>query len=990
MGVESTLEALLNDVRYGYVDKTTVSRRSAIPQVVLNTDASSMLRTIREELKTCKTFSFSVAFVSTRAIALLKQELVEFGGEGRIVTSDYLGFNRPEAFAELGNLQQLGIDSRLHRDVAYHPKGYIFGHDDYVTAILGSSNLTESALVRNHEWNLKVSAARGSALADELAMLVDRQLADSAPITDEWLKAYTIAYRERGATEALGVRPPSRIDFFTPDSHGSSSIVQSEPEHDPQRDSEPKPLLTPNTMQQEALAALDATRGSGKSRAIVISATGTGKTVLSALDVQNVNPRRMLFIVHREQVLDRAIAEYQYVLGATRDQFGKIGGGSSEASHKYVFATVQTLSRPDVLSSIPRDAFDYVLIDEVHRAGADSYARVLEHFQPQFLLGMTATPERSDGFNVFELFNFNVPYEIRLNRALEDGMLSPFHYYGVADAAFEDGSTASIDTGLSRLVSRARVEHVIEALERYGQAGVEPRGLIFCSRKEEARSLSAQLNESEFRGRRLRTVALTGEDSVENREAAVLELEAGELDYVLTVDVFNEGVDIPSINQVVMLRQTQSSIIFVQQLGRGLRLHEGKEYLVVIDFIGNYANNFLIPIALFGDESLNKESLRKSLLSAEESGVLPGLSSVRFDRVSQQRILESITATKLDSLQHLKSSIELMRNRLGEFPQLGDFLRFESVDPVLLATRHHNYPALLERLFRHESGLSPREHAALSLISSEMLAAKRPHELIVVKELLAHGAMSVEDLVSSFEHAGAAASAEHVESALRTLTLEFHTEGERKRYGDAIAVREGNRVELTHEFSTSYSKSDHFSRAVEDVLDTGLRLVAQRYDSHLPFTPGRQYSRKDACRLLLWNSNSSSTIYGYRVERATQTCPIFVTYHKDDSITASTAYEDELLDRRTMKWYTRSRRTLASDEVAAIVSNNVDVHVFAKKDDAEGSDFYYLGQARSSDAEQTTMPDDSGEQLNVVWMNLRFGSAIEPGVYDYFHPVVMD
>ena len=182
------------------------------------------------------------------------------------------------------------------------------------------------------------------------------------------------------------------------------------------------------------------------------------------------------------------------------------------------------------------------------------------------------------------------------------------------------------------------------------------------------------------------------------------ELEAGELDYILTVDVFNEGVDIPSVNQVIMLRQTQSAIVFVQQLGRGLRLASGKDYLVVIDFIGNYTNNFLIPIALFGDESLNRESLRERLNETVEGGALPGLSSVSFDEISRERILSSISQTQLDSMSNLKNALLAMRNRVGGVPKLWDFYRFQSVDPVLLATKREHYPALVQRPASHRFG----------------------------------------------------------------------------------------------------------------------------------------------------------------------------------------------------------------------------------------------------------------------------------------------
>ena len=265
--------------------------------------------------------------------------------------------------------------------------------------------------------------------------------------------------------------------------------------------------------------------------------------------------------------------------------------------------------------------------------------------------------------------------------------------------------------------------------------------------------------ECELDGRALRTVALTGDDSIAVREQRVAELQAGELDYLLTVDIFNEGVDIPRVNQVVMLRQTQSAIVFVQQLGRGLRLAEGKDYLVVIDVIGNYTNNFLIPIALFGDESLNRESLREKLNETVEGGVLPGLSSVSFDEVSRDRILRSIEATSLDSMRRLKSALEAMRHRVGGVPKLWDFYRFESVDPVLLATKVEHFPRLVQRLLRVDADLSASASRALSLLSHEVLAAKRLHEYVVLRLLRERASVTRPEIATAFADAGLVSSA---------------------------------------------------------------------------------------------------------------------------------------------------------------------------------------------------------------------------------------
>lgn len=986
MSVEDYFSGLIEgDVRFGFLDGRAHSKRKFNPEVVLNTGSTSMLRTLREELKRCDAFSFSVAFVSPRAIALLKQELVEFAGKGTIVTSDYLGFNSPHAFSELYALAKLGIDPRLHSQTAFHPKGYIFEYEDSVTAILGSSNLTESALAQNHEWNLKVSAARGSDLANQLLELAADQQRQSAPLSQQWIDAYALSYAARKFQPTMSSRlvDPALLgrDQF-PSEVAPVALSTATPQPTPSSG------IVPNAMQQEALLSIATMRNDGDRKAIVISATGTGKTILSALDVRAVDPRRMLFIVHREQILDKAITEFKRVLGATASEFGKLSGGEKSTDARYLFATVQTLSQPDVLAQFEPGAFDYVLIDEVHRAGAKSYERVLGHFEPEFLLGMTATPERPDGFNVFELFDFNVPYEIRLSKALESDMLAPFHYYGVADVEFDDGTTTNVETDLGELASRVRVDHILTALDTYTQAGIAPRGLMFCSRKREAHALSEELNRSTFRGRLLNTVALTGDDSIDERERVVARLEAGEIDYVLTVDVFNEGVDIPSVNQVVMLRQTQSSIVFVQQLGRGLRKHTGKEYLVVIDFIGNYANNYLIPVALFGDESLNKESLRQSLIDAEERGVLPGLSSVRFDRVSQARVLNSIAVNSLDSLAHLKSAIEMLRNRLGAIPSLGDFLRFESVDPMILATKVGSYPALISKLFKTDHGMSEAQLRALSLLSQEVLSAKRPLELKLLRHLIDRGASSRQELAVELGSGGKSAYAADVMSAARSLQMDFYTKQEQARYVDGLVVTTGDGFSLEPEFLRWMREGSAFATAVEDLLDTGFKLVARRYDPTRPFTRGRQYSRKDACRLLGWESNRAAVVFGYKIDPDTMTCPIFVTHDKSEDVSASTAYEDELLDRSTMRWYTKSKRTLDSTQEALIAANKVAIHVFAKKDDADGSGHFYFGEAIARDAVETHMRGDDGATFSVVRMDLHFKEPIDQGVYDYFHPVV--
>lgn len=961
------------ETEFGYLLESSLVPHNLNPEIVLNNENSSVLRVLRRELKHAERFLFSVAFVTPRALALLKQELVDFGGSGTIVTSDYLGFNSPSVFKELKALEKIGVSSRVHSSKAFHAKGYIFRRPDRSVALFGSANLTESALVANLEWNIKVSGSPESNLSRQLDELEIEQLENSRDITPEWIAEY----------EARP-RPTTVWTPGTPTEPGLVTVTTPEPRS-------VRPRFQPNAMQREALSSIEMLRAQGKRKALVISATGTGKTALAAFHVGMVNPERFLFIVHREQILDRAIDEFTNLLGLAEHEVGKLAGGKKQTDKRFVFATIQSLSRPDVLAGIEPDAYDYVVVDESHHVGAETYRRVLTHMRPGFTLGLTATPERSDQSDVFELFDYNVAYEIRLQAALEADMLAPFHYYGVADVEFEDGTTTDDATSVERLASRLRAEHVVKNLEIYGHGGLPPKGLIFCSRVEEATALSAELNNLRLHGRPLRTVALSGMHSVDERLETVARLERGELDYILTVDIFNEGVDIPTVNQIVMLRQTKSAIVFVQQLGRGLRKAPSKDYTIVIDFIGNYTNNYLIPIALFGDNSQDKESLRRRLIEAEERGVLANISSIRFDRIAQKRVLEAVADTKLDSAALLKPALEAMRSRLGRVPRLVDFAASDSTDPVVLATSTKHYPELLRRTLRVDNTLTENQSRLLDFLGNEVLAAKRLAETEVLALLLDGVPRTLDQIVDEITSSEPEQLREEVASALRTLDFAFLTEPERSRYGkDPLVLQVDGRYRLNEEHRAAVSLGGALFDEVQDILGTARLVIPAKYGAGQPFVVGRQYTRKDASRLLRWESNRQGVIFGYKVDYGTMTCPIFINYRKSEHVSASTRYEDELIDPQTLVWFTRNNQTLDSPDVKVIAGNEVALDVLIRKNENDGIGYFFLGRATASEAFQTQMPGKEGRLLPVVRMTLRLGSPIPQGLFDYFEPSITD
>ncbi|PIC99375.1 DUF3427 domain-containing protein [Sporosarcina sp. P29] len=956
------LEASLHK---GFVNKEHNQSGSYKPELLVNssTKNTTVLSSIQNELRHCEQFLFSVAFITESGLATLKSlfyDLHKRGVNGRIITSTYLYFNQPKVFRELLNIPN--VEVRLTEKEGFHSKGYIFQQGDQYSLIVGSSNLTAHALQVNYEWNVKLTSHRDGEIVYHFKDQFEDVWSDANVLTEEWIEHYETVYQEHAD------RASAAQVFEHPSAYQTNAIEQAL-------------VIKPNKMQQAALASIEAVRANGQDKGLVISATGTGKTYLSAFDVRKFAPKRMLFIVHREQILKKAMQDFKQVLGGIDEDFGVYIGANRQSDKKYVFASIQTLSKPENLRDFDPQDFDYILIDEVHKAGAASYLRVIDYFSPKFLMGMTATPERTDDFNIYKLFDYNIAYEIRLQEALEEDMLCPFHYFGVTD--FEiDGELIGDHTVLSKLVTDERVEHVIEKISYYSHAGNQVKGLMFCSRKEEARELSKELN---LRG--YRTVALTGDDSYEERMRRVDQLEKGELDYILTVDIFNEGIDIPSINQVVMLRQTQSSIIFIQQLGRGLRKDRNKPFVTVIDFIGNYANNYLIPIALSGDRSMNKDTVRRNM---KDTSYIKGVSTINFEEVAQKRIFNAINSSNLTSLKILKEAYQDLRNKIGRVPYLYDFIEQHSIDPVVIINKHTSYFDFLLKVASKEDPIqtiTPYENQVLTMFSIELINGKRMHEVVLAEMLLSKGSVHVDEFIYELETTGCQVDEDTIESVTRIFNLSFFTQNAQTKYGNqAIITMDHNQVFTFNEKIQQSIEDDSYAVfLIADVLRSA-KEKSKVYDCANKLTLHAKYSRKDVCKLLNWQADESSTMYGYKTKHGT--CPIFVTYHKHGEVEASVDYGDEFINPELFKWYTRSNRTLRSNEVQTIIQakeKEIDIHLFVKKDDDEGTDFYYLGKGLPDQQSvvEDHMIDGKGKCLPVVHMNMVMEYPVENTLYDY-------
>ena len=597
------------------------------------------------------------------------KELEKKGIKGEILTTNYLNFSEPRALKKLNSLSNITLkmyDVEAAKE-GFHTKGYIFRKEEIYRIIIGSSNITSSALTSNREWNTRViSTEKGEVARSILKEFHELWHSEYALEFEEFYEIYQERYK----------------------------IIKNQREiaHSDEFPSIEKYRLQPNSMQVAFIVNLKKIIESGEKRALLISATGTGKTYASAFAMRELGYKRVLFLVHRGQLARQTKKSYQKILDKNISM-GLVGAGCSEYEADYVFATVQTLNRDEHLHKYNPEAFECIILDEAHHSSADTYQKVMNYFKPKLWLGMTATPDKRDddiaGRNIYEIFNHQIAYEIRLQQAMEENMLCPFHYFGISDVSMVNDKQLKArklkEIDFNQLTGNERVRHIIEQAEYYGYSGDRVKGLIFCSRIDESEELSQKFNAAGFR-----TTALNGSASDEERTEAFERLAMDEedaaeemqpLDYIFSVEILNEGVDIVEVNQVIMLRPTESPIVFIQQLGRGLRKAKGKEYVVVLDFIGNYNNNFMIPVALSGDRTYNQDIIKKYVISG--NATIPGASTVHFDEIAKNKIFASVDKIKgMKSI--IKSSYRNLKNRLGRIPYLVDFYENGEVDPLVI------------------------------------------------------------------------------------------------------------------------------------------------------------------------------------------------------------------------------------------------------------------------------------------------------------------
>ena len=975
-----------------FVDSTINSNLAYRPQFIFNDNKNGqkVFSSIEDELFRCDSFAISVAFITRGGITPLLQTLQELerrGVPGRILTTDYLSFSDPMALDTIASLSN--IELRMYQTEragnGFHTKGYIFQKDEEYHFIIGSSNLTQDALTRNMEWNTKlVSTNKGEMVSSVLSEF--EKLWNATEYTKpyvEFIKEYRRKYEEKQLFNKM-VAEQKRI--------AKSEALPSVETY----------KLQPNSMQRAFIYNLLELRNKGVDKALLISATGTGKTYASAFAMRELGFKRVLFLVHRNQIAKQAKASFERVFGS-RIKTGLVSGIKHDYEVDFVFATVQTLSKQENLERFPRDYFDACIYDEAHHTSAGSYKRVMDYFTPEFTLGMTATPDKRDdnieGRNIYEIFDHNIAYEIRLQQAMDEDLLCPFHYFGITDLAMISDEGNSKEEQLENfrfLTSDDRVKYVMEQAAYFGYSGDRVKGLIFCSRIDEAKELSRKFNEHG-----LKTIALSGADSEETRAAAIerltMDIQSDEddyLDYIITVDIFSEGTDIVEVNQVIMLRPTQSPIVFIQQLGRGLRKASEKEYVVILDFIGNYKNNFMIPIALSGDRSYNKDNIRRYLM--EGGRVIPGASTIHFDEISRKRIFAAVDNANFSDIKLIKENYTNLKNKLGRIPNLKDFDDYGEMDVLRIfdnGSLGSYYKFLVKYEKEYEVRLSSSEEKVIEFISKKLASGKRIQELKLLQRMIAYGhRVSLlsgwkDELQSDYS---IRVDENQQDNIINIMTNEFPAGASKNTYTECVFIeKDSSDYRATESFSQMLMNKD-FYNIVKELVEFGISRYERDFSKTYNGTDlvlYQKYTYEDVCRLLNWETNEVPlNIGGYKFDKKTKTFPVFINYDKSEDISDTTKYEDHFTSSSSLIAISKSGRSISSEDVQNFLyakERGIDVHLFVRKnkDDKISKEFYYLGQMQASgQVKEFVMANTDKTAVEIEWL---LDIPVREDLYEY-------
>ncbi len=896
--------------------------------LIVNSDSGNLLRELVKAMSECERFYFSVAFINFSGLQLLLDPLKEAerkGIKGKIITSTYLNFTDAKALKKIREFNNVELKVFVtDKELGFHTKAYIFENKDNYKIIIGSSNITQSALKSNIEWNVGIITKENGRFIQDVLKEFDYLWSRSDEADHDFIVRYE--------------------DFL-------KSLKNTQTTHLLIYENKQKYII-PNRMQRQATENLERLRSFGEKKALVIAATGTGKTYMSAFDVKQVKPKRLLFIVHREEILKKAKETFELLLPNEDITIGLLTGNYKQKNVDYVFTTIQTISK--CFYEFDKGEFDYLIIDEAHHAASPTYQAVLNYFEPHFTLGMTATPERSDGYNVFDLFDNNVALEVRLHEALEDELVIPFHYFGITDIEGIDLSDVDIDDIAEitkRLKVNERVDFIIEKMNFYGHDGEKRKGLGFCASIEHAQYMA-----SEFNKRGYESVCLHSANSPEIREQYInrLEDDHDQLEFIFSVDIFNEGIDIPSINTVLMLRPTNSPIVFIQQLGRGLRKHAEKNFLTVLDFIGNHNKAFLIALALNGSRYYDKESLKVAMKTGFAS--IPGCTHIQMDKIAQERILAQIDKENFNSMKYLKEEyFEFKKLNQGRIPYLlMDYVKFDGApDPVKFIDREKTYLQFVSKVEKNDyiNELLQNEafKGTLKELSSK-LPLKRVYEFVIIQYLLNNDEINLEIAKQQILKVVNHVEEDSILHAFECLNQDYYDNVQIKNKPKLVELSNGKLIKTF--LLNELLDNEEYRKYIEDVVHYGIFRYEKEFKKEYYGVPHfklyEQYQMVDAALLSNYRKTHSS-FRGSGLLTNGNDYFLFIDLHKEDDIKESINYQDKFIDEHYFQWQTPNSTSQKTDRGKNIIYNNrrgIKLHLFVRKYrkiDGKNEPFIYIG-----------------------------------------------
>lgn len=888
--------------------------------LVTNNEITNFFNNITELLDNCESFYFNVAFINFSGIQLLLdsfKKLEEKNIKGKILTSTYLNFTQIKALEKIKKFKniELKIYDCEVSNIGFHSKSYIFEFKDDYKILIGSSNITSSAFKSNIEWNVKTIAKKDDIFLKDVLNEFGTLWKNSIDVDDKFLTSYS--------------------NFLNSQNKEFKSFNLNQ--------------IKTNFMQEKALEKLENLRKKGENKALIIAATGSGKTYLSAFDVKNFKAKTILFLVHRENILIKAKQSFENILPQI-NSFGLYTGNKKEQDKNYLFSTIQTMSSNFLEFS--QDFFEYIIIDEAHHVASPSYKKILDYFKPKFLLGLTATSNRMDGNSIYEVFDENIALDIRLNEALENNLIVPFHYYGINDIQsidYENVDLTKIDLLAKLLSVNKRVDFIIDKMNFYSNSGNKRKILGFCVSKEHCNFMS-----EEFNKKGINSITLTSEDSISKREDSIkrLENENDSLEVIFTVDIFNEGIDIPSINMVLFLRPTNSPIVFVQQLGRGLRKYKNKEFLTVLDFIGNHKKAYLIALALVGNKMIDKESIK---LSIENNFADFKNAFISMDEISKNRILEQINKENFNQLKYLKEQYFGVRNILGKVPTLVDYLQFEDViNPLKFIDESKSYIEFLAKVEENkklkELVLNENFIKAIRFIENE-LPIKRVYEFIILKHLLNNDFCDENIAFKILNKYLDKVDKETIIHSFLYLRQDFLDSAQKNRYLKLINY-ENKIARKTKEFE-ELLRNENYKKIFEDSLNFGIYNYEEEFgltDFGKPFL--KLYSKYNMLNIAkLCNfPKIHSSFRGSGFLKYENDFFLFINLEKE-KFSKSANYHNAFLSKDVFTYQSKPSHSSDKGDGQRLCENKkfgVKLHIFVRKFvqvDKKTQDFIYLGVA---------------------------------------------